>query len=567
MKLIVLSRLSVLLVAPALFAADDHWIALKSGPFEVFSNAGEKPAREKLMYLEQFRETLRVITGKDDLRMVWPVHVLVVKNASEIPATPRPFRLGRDARMFGTPEAGSFSRDSLKELARLILYENTNRLPESIEQGILELVSRVEIDGPRITIGASPPEAERTPGWALMHLVTTNPAYAGRTRVMISNLEQTNDFDAACRNAFEKPAAEIQKEAEAELKSGNLATSPISGRAIIMARDFKTVPLGQEQPRLELADLAYASGHTEEARKAYMALHGPEASEGLALILLDEQKDRDAGMPLQDAIDSKSASARAWLEFGRIHSDEDALKKASFLNPRWAEPYFQLADLDAAVDKAQLEKRAALLKKATDLEPRNMEYWQALAKTYEAAKDFAEAQKAWGGAERAAASDKEREKLHQVRLDLQATRFDEEAAERKRQREEQEADLARVKAQSEAAIHAAENAARKKMNPNGEAPPKPEAWYQASEAGASVQGVFQRLDCLNGSARFVVQTADGKTVQLLMGDPSQVSLAGGGEKTLACGAQKNPRQVVVRYTAQPDAKLHTAGVVTAIEFH
>ena len=53
---------------PTLSPAEDHWIALKSGPFEVFSSAGEKPAREKLMFLEQFREALRIITGKQEKR-------------------------------------------------------------------------------------------------------------------------------------------------------------------------------------------------------------------------------------------------------------------------------------------------------------------------------------------------------------------------------------------------------------------------------------------------------------------------------------------------------------------
>ena len=86
-------------------------------------------------------------------------------------------------------------------------------------------------------------------------------------------------------------------------------------------------------------------------------------------------------------------------------------------------------------------------------------------------------------------------------------------------------------------------------------------------AGSRVDGVFKRLDCLDQRARLVIQTADGKTVQLLMADPSQVTLGGGGEKTFACGAQKNPRQVTVQYNAKPDTKLHTAGVVVAIEFH
>jgi hypothetical protein len=566
----VLSRLSLLLLLaitlPAWLLGDDRWIALKSGPFEVFS-VGEKPAREKLMYLEQFRETLRVITGKEEMRLVWPVHVLIYKNAAEIPTTPKQFRLGRDARMIAITEAGDFSKDSLKELARLLLYENTNRLPPQVEQGLIELVSTVQIDGPRITLGAAVPEAERSPGWALMHLVTVNPEYAGRSRVMISNLEQTNDFEAACHNAFEKSGAQIQQQADADLKAGNFATASISGRALSMTRDFKPVQLGADDVHIAQADLLLASGHAAEAATAYKALHGPEASEGLALMALDDEKDKDAKIALQDAIDAGSKSARAWLEMGRLQSDSDELKKASELNPRWGEPYFQLAEIDAAVDKEHLEQRAALLKKATALEPRSSDYWTALAKNDEAAKDFEAAQKAWSGAERAAANDQERERISKVRLDLQAKRFDEEAAERKRIKDEAEADLQRVKSQSEAEIHAAEAAARKKMNPNGASPPKPEAWYEAPKAGSSVEGVFQKLDCLDQRARLVIQTSDGKTVQLLMADPSQVSLGGGGEKTFSCGAQKQARQVTVHYNAKPDAKLHTAGEVVAIEFH
>jgi hypothetical protein len=564
-------RLSLLLLLPALLPkalpAEDHWIALKSGPFEVYSAVGERPAREKLMYLEQFRETLRVITGKTEMRLVWPVHVLIVKSAAEIPSAPKQWTLGRDARMAAFTESGEFSRDSLKELARLMLYENTNRLPPSVEQGLIELVSTVQIDGPKITLGAPVPEAERSPGWALMQLVTATPEYAGRTRVMISNLEQSVDFEAACHNAFEKSAAQIQQQADANLKSGNFATASISGRALSMTRDFKPAQLEPDEIRIAQADLLLATGHTAEASTAYKALHGPAASEGLALMELDDQKDKEARTALQDAIDSGSKSARAWLELGRMGSDEDQLKKAGDLNPRWAEPYFQLAELNPAIDKANLEQRAALLKKAASLDPRNSDYWTALAKTFIAAKDFGEAQKAWAGAERAAANDAERERIGKVRLEVQATRFDEEAAERKRIKDEEEADLQRVKAQSEAEIHAAEAAARKKMNPNGAVPPKPEALYEEPAAGVSVEGMIQRLDCLDQRARLVIQTPDGKTMQLLMADPSQITLGGGGEKTFTCGAQKQARSATIHYNAKPDAKLHTEGVVIAIEFH
>jgi uncharacterized protein YifN (PemK superfamily) len=563
----VFSRVFLLVLLPTLLPtlspAEDHWIALKSGPFEVFSSAGEKPAREKLMFLEQFREALRIITGKQEMRLVWPVHVIVSKEA---PADKTPFALGRDARMMSMSEPGNFSRDNLKDLARILLQDNTNRLPPDVEDGLIELVSTLQIDGPRITLGAPVPPAERSRGWALMHLVTGNPDYAGRSRVMISNLEQSGDFEAACHNAFEKSAAQINQQTDAYLKAGNFATTLISGRALSLTRDFKPVQLGSEDARIALADLLLASGHADQASAAYKELHGAEALEGLALVALGDQKDDEARMALQDAIDSHSTSARAWFELGRMQSDPDLLKKASELNPRWAAPQFELADLDPAIDKENLEKRAVLLKKAVSLEPRNIDYWTALAKNDVAAKDFADAQKAWGGAEHAASSDDQRERIHQLRLSLQEDRFDAEAAEHKRLADEREADLQRVKTQSEAAIHAAEDAARKRLNPNGAVPPKPETWYHAGETGPSVQGVFARLDCLGNQARLVIQVAEGKTVQLLVADPSQIN-AGGDEKALACGPQKQPRQVVVHYTAKSDAKLNTVGVATAIEFH
>jgi hypothetical protein len=95
----------LLALLPTVMPAEDRWIALKSGPFEVFSNAGEKPAREKLMFLEQFRETLRVITGKTEMRLVWPVHLIISKGTGE---DPKKFPLGRDARMAAIPEGGEF---------------------------------------------------------------------------------------------------------------------------------------------------------------------------------------------------------------------------------------------------------------------------------------------------------------------------------------------------------------------------------------------------------------------------------------------------------------------------
>jgi hypothetical protein len=338
----------------------------------------------------------------------------------------------------------------------------------------------------------------------------------------------------------------------------------VSGRALSPVRDFKLMQLDPDDGKIAVADLLLAAA-SPQAEAAYTPLHGPQAAEGLGLLAVRAHQDNQARSLFQSAIESKSDSARAWLELGRLEPDAAQaakdLKKASELNPRWGEPYLRMAER-----QDDLAQKAELLKKAANLDARNIDYWQLLAKTETAAKDYPAAQKAWAGAERAAANDEERARIHQVRLQAEQERADYEAAEKKRIADERERDIQRVKAQSDAAIRAAEEASNKRLNPDGKALPKPEGWYEGTSGDATVEGILARLDCMGKQARLVIQTSDGKTVQLLVGDPSQIAIAGGGEKALSCGAQKSQRTVSVQYKAKPNAKLKTAGEATTIEF-
>jgi hypothetical protein len=535
--------------------AEDRWEAVQSGPFVVYTTGSDKIAREKL----------RVITGKPEIRSVWPVRVVVFKNAKQVPPVAAPFALGRDARMLAVAESAPFSRESLKELARILLYENTNRLPQPIEDGLIELLSTLEVNLTHVTLGAPVAETERSHGWAFMQMVTVNPDYAGRSRVMISNLEQSGDFEAACRNAFEKSLAQLNQQADAYLKSGNFATTSVSARALSLTRDLKPVQLDPDSGQIAIADLLLAAG-SSQAGAAYEKLHGPAAAEGFGLLALKDHKENDARRLFQSAIESGGEIARMWLEAGRLETDATKaradLKKAAEANPNWSEPYFRMAE----VEKDNLEQRSALLKKAATFEPRNIEYWQALARTEIAARNYPEAQKAWAGAERAAANDEERARIHQVRLQVEKERADYEAAERKRINDEREADIQRVKAQSDAAIRAAEAASNKKLNPDGAALPKAVGWYEDLHGNASIEGLFERLECMGRQARLVIQGADGKNLQLLVRDPSQLVIVGGGEKAFGCGAQKPPQKVLVEFISKPDAKLRVAGEAVSIEF-
>src|SRR5690242_13751813 len=103
------------------------------------SNAGDRAVREKLAYLEQFREALGVTIGKTDLRLTWPVRVLVFRNAKELPLQAAGIAMGPHAWMLAVTENAPLSPQSLKDLARIFLDQNTSRLPGPIEKGLIEL--------------------------------------------------------------------------------------------------------------------------------------------------------------------------------------------------------------------------------------------------------------------------------------------------------------------------------------------------------------------------------------------------------------------------------------------
>ncbi len=550
-----------LLISSAL-AAEERWIIVKSGPFEVYSEAGDRSARERLNDLEQFREAFTNVIGKKDLKLVWPLRLLIFRKQPPVGAGK--IVLGRDAYMVALAENSVMQPEMKKQLTRLLLDQNTNRMPESIETGLIELFSTLQIAATKITLGTPVPANERSRDWARMQMLTTDPAFSGRTRVMLSNLAQSPDMTAACRNAFEKSPAQIEKQLDDYIKAGNFGTGDVSGRALNAARDFHPVPLESDASRLAQADLLLAFEQFPQATTAYTGLKDAGASEGLGMIALKDGKKDEARKLFAGAAESASGSARLWLNLGLLEPDNmkarSDLRKAAELNPNWGEPWRLHANSDPTP-----ALKITDLKKAATLDPRNAEYWQELAKVATDANQFSDAAKAWAGAERAAVNDQERERIRQVRLGMEGQRADFEAAERKRAAEEQAAELDRVKQQGLAEIHAAEEAARKKLNPNGEAVPKATVWMDELNGNAKATGVLQRFDCIGRTARLVIQTDDGKTTQLAVRDLSQIGMPE-GEKMVSCGVQKPPRHVVVQYVAQPDKKLGTVGDATIIEF-
>ena len=393
------------------------------------------------------------------------------------------------------------ARMPLGEVAGILLDANTPRLPSQVESGLRALFDTLEAHGSRVTWGGTPAHPDLA--WARIQLLATKFEYGSSFHIFLATLKTNSSVQVAEQNAFGKDSKVLEQEAAANLASGNWQPVSVSGRPLDPKRDF-----GQHSLEGSLQDVMQAGGN--------------QAPEYVA-----QAKD----LPPSQAL--------------------PLLKKAAQLNPLWGEPIF----LQAGLSTNPAEKED-LLKKAVQLDPRATNYWLELAHVETANGHASAAQGSWLRAESSAATQAERDHIHQARLDSEQQRLD--AAENERRRERDAVHLADQKAQDNEADHirAAELAANQSIDAaaGGSQPSNVVPWD--SLASKKVRGVLTRVDCLSHGARLSIQTS-GKVLDLFLADAAT--------SKLACGAQSPPRRISVAYVAQTDDVRHTAGKIISIE--
>jgi len=555
-------RLFILCLFPCLLAAEDHWVKFASGPFEVLTDAGARAGRETIVRFEEFRHALGAMVGEPDLETPVPVRILVFRNARGwIP--PAPLAEGRDCYAIVLAEKGAVPPAVYSELTRLFLKSNTAQMPPAFEHGLAEFFTTFEVSGIHITVGAPPGPGGTPPDldFARVHLLVVDPEYSGRLRVLLYNLRKGVDQDPAYRNAFGKPAAEIEAQAQRHLAEGNFPTTSLSSLPMT-ERDFPEKPISDADARLARADLlAGAQSAAEYQSLIHDSVKVAEAEEGLGLLALTGHRTDEARRHFAASIEAASASARCYIEYAKLEPDDakamQALLRAASINPKLDEPFALMARRDT-----DPQKRLAHWKAAAERNPRDPAYWQALAECYLADQNYAEAAKAWKEGEQAATDPAQREHMHQARMAIEQQRLDYEEAERKRRAEQEARAIDKLKTQARAELHAIEN----KYN---DGPPKPSdkavPWWDGPNPAGKLTGTLKQVDCLGSQARLIVEGNAHQTVKLLVTDPRQVSIMGRGELTLGCGVQK-PRRVAIEYFPKPNARFGTAGEVATIEF-
>jgi tetratricopeptide (TPR) repeat protein len=541
---------------PALLKAGDRWMKFASGPFELWTNGSTRAAREDLVRFEEFRNALGQLVGEQDLQTPQTVRILVFKDANGW-MTDRPIVQGRAAYYIVLDEKSVPGAAIITELTRLFLDTNTARMPAAFEHGLIEFCSTLQVTGIRITAGAPLKGAAPDMDWARIHLLVTDPEYFGKLRVLLYNLRKGVDEDAAYRNAFGKPPAEIEAQAKAHLVAGNFQTTELSSLPM-SPNDFTQREVSDADARLARADMLSRSQSAAEY-EALIRNHEKvaEAEEGLGLLSLRAQQPTEAKRHFEAAVMAGTASARCYIEYAKLEPDNEkavqALLHAAGINPKLDEPFALMAARDT--DPA---KRLAHWKAAADRNPRNASYWQHLAEAYLANHDFAQAAKAWDQAAQAATDPAERERMRQARAAIEQQRL--EFADEQRRKEAEE--LEQLKQQARAEVHALEEKYREPGTPSNQ---KPVPWWNGPRPSGKVSGLLKQVDCLGARLRLVIDGEDHKAVKLLITDMQKVAIADGGTLTFGCGAQK-PRRVTIEYFPKVDSRLATAGEVATIEF-
>jgi hypothetical protein len=499
------------------------WTQFKYGPFEVVTDGGDKEARLTLNYLEQLRNAVGIAVGQQDIPSVWPIRVVVVKSKRQ---TYPELKFGRDAWVAVIDQMNPITAASVVDV---VLASWPGHVPPNIRRGLITLYSTLDVDATHVTLGEVPRSKDRD--WSRAHMLAVQPQFSGRLRVLLSNLGKGIDYEVAYKNAFEKTPTEIEQLLDKYIEAGKYGTIPVSGKPINAQKQFSPKEMDEKTAALILGDVAFANG----SDPGYQRLGSVEGQGLVALRAGDKENAR--------TLLAQATGAYPLLEYAKLLAPVErkaALEKAAAANPRWAEPYKLIAALET-----HPAQKLAVLRKATQLDPKDAATWILMAQTQESAKQMAEAAKSWAAAERVSDDPTERERLHQLQAAGERARAEADMNARDEARRKTEQELQDLKNRALMDIRKAEakaNAGKPVIDANT----LDEYKEEPSTKSKKVSGVLVRVDCQGTQATLYVQNGRSVTKVLVI-DPDKIALGTGGERAFSCGVQKPARKVEVEY--------------------
>ncbi|MEZ5400487.1 MAG: hypothetical protein R2729_12515 [Bryobacteraceae bacterium] len=563
---------AAILILLATFPLTAAWRRAATAHFEIFTDRGDREARDLATGLEQ----LRAIFGQSASGAETPLPVRVFLFRSErdydrirpSPLTKAFFQGGPERDLIAVGPVGAETRRAVQhEFIHLVLNHSTAALPLWLEEGAAEFYSTLSVDGDLITLG-QPIEAHprtlaalgwldadaffsigrgsrihenaRATGafyaqsWAMVHMLNMAPGFRENLPRYAALLGEAVPPDRAFREAFSITPEEALARLHAYVSHGSYPVIRVQGGPPDTAA-VESSELTPSEAALARVELLLLLSHAAEARKlaATVDPKSPSAQTALGLIALADRQDSSAAAHFREAIAMGATAATPYFELAMLLRDSSAtpadyrrlLSEAAGRNPNHAEAHFLLGV------EAQKETRhndaIAAFRSAIAVLPRQSYFWHAYAISLRESNRLPEAARAVRKAVDTARSAHEFEMADTLRRSL---------------------------------------AAPPPVAPARKPPVTvPESW-SGPTVGARVEGLLEHIDCLGRSARFHVRGPDG-VVALWVDNPGDVLLRTQSALTFtfSCGSQQ-PRRVSIDYRPEPDKARRTQGAVAAIEF-
>jgi len=384
-----------LLAFAGIASAEQRWVKATSANFEVYTTAGEKKAREAILYFEQVNSLFQkaVHAGRSTKGRV---RIVVFQSAREYkpyePYAGRPAYAGgdqdRDEIVMQSISAENYPI-AVHEYVHILLKPVKN-MPLWLNEGMAQLYQTLHPLGKGIKVGDVLPEAlyvlqqqntwldlatlcavdRNSPyytndhskvsvfyaeSWALTHMLSLSDPYASKFREFIALIIGGTQPAEAFQKAFNRPMREVLADLRAYARGDRLMARLIDVTLEKSAEAPEIKPVAEIESGLVLASLLADINKMGEAKQAYAKLAAenpasPEVPEALGYLAWRKGDRNEARAQFAKAVELGSRNARMYFAYAAMAGEagEPAqaqiklLRKAVELDPDYYEARLHL---------------------------------------------------------------------------------------------------------------------------------------------------------------------------------------------------------------------------------
>jgi len=375
-------------------AGEEHWIRLTTPHFELYSTAGEKKAREALLYFEQVRSFFLETSGSKKAPE-FPVRIIAFNSEKQY----APYRARSTAFAYYTSNrmrdyivmqdvSGEHYPVALHEYTHLILRHTGLQFPPWINEGWAEVYSSLKPTGKQVAVGAILPgrirelrsnrwiplstltrvdhnsplynEKDRVglfyaQSWALVHMLMLWPEYKTKFAQFAAAIGSGQSFEEACQAVYGKTAEKVEQDLHSYFDHQGLYGALFDIKLEKSAEQPEESDVDPFESKLMLADLLAVIQKTDEARAIYEELlkqdpRRPEINASLGYMAWQKGETAAAVDYFGKALEAGSTDPQMCFHYAVLRHNSGAkavdilpaLRRAVELKPTYAEARMEL---------------------------------------------------------------------------------------------------------------------------------------------------------------------------------------------------------------------------------